>query len=403
METAKTVKGPEKRANFGLWAMVMAVFVLGTAGQARAAGVNIEEIKPLAPVEFLPKSTFEEATQLISEIPFGDETLAYTVRLPKGWTAEEAPPGAQGVENLSRKVLGNLARYVSPQRLNLRSYFTLEALEQTYEISAKNWLINYLFNNGYTLSSLTEHSERDVEAMYVEIQGDTTYAVRLRAFVNGPRIVVARYFVPQEDYQTERVTQAQSIASFTLPHSPEGGIEQSATFAFMDQSYFDYPASWTLSAPTIKSIERMRAMLYTGTIEGKPEGQINVYVTSRLLGVSLSSEVKRYRDKLIDIPGYALGDRIESYDNVTYNKDITFGAMEAYHLNPTPVTMMPYELVVAVMQSADYYYMVTLLTPARTAEFYIWSRNMRAFRIVAETMRLFNTDADYYAPLKEGK
>jgi hypothetical protein len=366
------------------------------------AAVGNLAIEPMAPVDFIPEDQFNAATQLIEDAPLEDQALTFTIRLPKDWTSEEPPPPiVKTPESLSKKVLGELARYVSPPRLHLRSYFTLEALEQTYEISARNWLINYLLNNGHTLSSLKEHSEREVEAMYVEIQGDTTFAVRAKAFINGPRIIIARYYVPQEDFQTERVMQAQSIASFKLPNMQAGGIEQWATFGFLDQSYFDYPVSWTLTAPQIKSIERMRAMLYTGAVEGKPEGQINVYLTSRLLGVSMSDEVKRNRDKLIDIPGYALGERIETY-TVPYHEEISFGAMEAYKLTPTPVTMMAYELVVAVMQGQDYYYMVTLLTPSRDAEFYIWSRNMRAFRVIIETMRRYNADNDdYYGVIKQ--
>lgn len=375
---------------------------IGGAVTSQAAGINVTAIPALTEVEFIPQAEFEAATQLIDETPFGDEALSFQVRLPKDWRAEVAPPGAvKAGDSLSNKVLGELARYVSPSRLDLRSYFTLEALEQSYEISARNWLINYLFNNGQTLNALTEKSEQEVEAIYVDVQGDTTYAVRIKAFVNGPRILLARYYVPQQDYQDERVMQAQSIASLTLPHMDASGIEEKKSYGFLDQSYFDYPVSWTLSAPLIKSIERMRAMLYTGEIEGKPEGQINVYLTSRLLGTELSSEVKRYRDKLIDIPGYALGERIDSYD-VPYSKDISFGVTEAYKLVPTPITMMPYELVVAVMQGDDYYYMVTLLTPARDAEFYTWSRNMRAFRVVVETMRRYNTDNDdYYSVLPQ--
>lgn len=381
--------------------LLIAALVLWPFAGARAAGVDLRSIEPLAVVDHMPEAEFTKKTQLIEEAPFGDEALSFSIRLPKDWTAEVPPPDAKNIEKLSPSMLGELARYVSPSRLTLRSSFTLEALQQTYEVSARNWLINYLLNNGHTLNALTEISEREVEALYVVVDGDITYAVRAKAFINGPRVIVARYFVPQEDYQAERTMQAQALNSFKLLKQQPGGIEKWKTFGFLDQSFFDYPESWTLKAPLIKSIERMRAMLYTGMIQGKPEGQINVYLSSRLLDTSLSAEVERYRDKLIDIPNYAMGPLIDSYD-VPYSKDIDFGAMEAYKLIPQPITMMHYELVVAVMQGRDYYYMITLLTPARDAEFYIWSRNMRAFRVVVETMRRYNTqNDDYYGYLQE--
>ena len=169
--------------------------------------------------------------------------------------------------------------------------------------------------------------------------------------------------------------QAQALASFKLKNRDRQRVEDWETYPFLDQSYFDYPVSWTLSAPMIKSIERMRALLYTGVNSGKPDGQINIYLTSKLLGTSLAEEVQRYKSR-IDIPRYHLEGLIETLD-IPYADDMIFGTTEVYKMTPTPITMVHYELVVSVMEGEDYYYIVALLTPARHEEFYIWSRNMR--------------------------
>lgn len=402
METAKSAQialKPRKKAVLAAFAALL--MVVAAPCPARATVGLLTDIPPLGKVEFVPEAEFDAATQLVESVPYGDETLKYQIRLPKDWTSEDPAPPLKAQEPLSKKVLGELVKYVSPPRLERRSYFIMEALEQTYEVSARNWLINYLIHNGYTLNSLTEYSERAVEAMYVEVHGDMTYAVRTRAFVNGPRVIVGRYYVPQEDFEAERTMQAQVMASLQFPFHPVGGIETWKTFGFLDQSYFDYPVSWTLTAPLIKSIERMSAMLFTGKVEGKPDGQINVYATSRLLDVTLQDEIKRHRDKVINIPGYTLGKRIETIES-PLNKDISFGKIEAYEMNPSAITMIKYELVFAVLQGDDYYYFVSLLTPARSHDFYLWSRNIRAFRVIVETMRRYNTAQDeYYKVLQE--
>ncbi len=400
--TLKTLKARFPAETPRKWLVLSLVLAVAAAlpGLALAGVGDVTDIKPLAEIEYMPEKEFEAATQLIEATPYADEALAFKIRLPKDWKEEEPEPAIKAHDTLSKKILGELAHYVSPSRLELNSYFTLEALEQTYEVSARNWLINYLLHNGNTLSSLTEYSEREVEAMYVEIRKDITYAVRAKAFINGPRVIIARYYVPQDDFQNERTMQAQAMKSLSLPNHPPGGIEKWKSFGFLDQSYFDYPESWTLSAPQIRSIERMRAMLYTGKVEGQPDGQINVYLTSRLLGVPLQEEIKRQRANLTKIQGYKLGNRIEVIDT-KFNKDISFGKIETYELNPDKVTMIKYELVFAVLQGEDYYYFVSLLTPSRTFDFYLWSRNMRAFRIVLETMRRYNTENDaYYQYLK---
>lgn len=385
MKTAKTVN---PRVTPGKWAFLAGLMCLGAlfTAPAKATVGAISDIPALAAVEYMPEKDFDAATKEVSETPFGDKALNFTVRLPKNWTAEVAVPSLDGQEGLSKRVLGEILRYVSPTRLERRSYFTLEALEQTYEVSARNWLINYLVGNGVTINALSEQSERVVEALYVQVHGDSTMAVRVKAIINGPRVVLARYYVPQQDFVGERVLQAQVIASFELPNVPEGGIEKWETYGFLDQSYFDYPASWKLSAPQIKSIERMRASLHTGKVENSPDGQINVYVTSRLLDINLADEIKKYRDSFVKIPGYKLGKRIEEIKS-PYHDNIEWGAMELYELTPDSITMSKYELAVAVLQGDDYYYFIMMLTPARTVDFYVWSRNMRTFRIIAETMR----------------
>jgi hypothetical protein len=46
------------------------------------------------------------------------------------------------------------------------------------------------------------------------------------------------------------------------------------------------------------------------------------------------------------------------------------------------------------MKGSEYFYIMTLITHAREEDFYQWARNMRAFRIMAETMRRFNDGGD---------
>lgn len=364
-----------------------------SVGSALAAGgVDVSKIDPLSPVKFLSSKAFNEKTERITAIPFEEKALSFEVHLPKGWKAELDPPLKIPGGGLSEHVLGEVARYTSPSRFNLRSFFTLEALELTYEIGARDWLINHLLNNGATLNALTEKSASEVEAIYVIVDADTTYAVRIKAIINGSRIILARYFVPQEDYKAERDMQAQVLASFKLTDPEEGGAEKWLSYGFLDQSYFDYPVSWKLSARPIKSIEKMQALLFTGLDNEKPDGQVKIYLTSKLLGTSLAEAVQTYRKK-IGVKGYHLGELIQT-KSFNYDESMVFGASEIYEMVPHPITMMPYELVVSVMESDEYYYIVSMLTPARKMEFYIWARNMEAFRIIVETMRRFNDTSD---------
>ena len=201
--------------------------------------------------------------------------------------------------------------------------------------------------------------------------------------------------------------QAQTVKSFDLVNHEKSGIEQYKTYGFLDQSYFDYPESWTLRGNFVKSIEKMRAYLYRGIDrdeDGKlsdPKGQIRIQLVSKLLETSLTDEIKKFRETL-EYPGYSLGELIDTRE-YNYHGDIVKGRAEIYELEPQEATMQPYELVVSVAEGQDYYYLVSMLTPSRGLEYYEWARNMEAFRIVIESIRrtYLMDDDDYYQQMIE--
>lgn len=372
----------------------------------RVFAAQVQKIEPLAEVEFLPVEDFETQTQLIEETPLQDERLSFSMRLPKDWKAELAPLGKINFDpGINKKVLREVARYVSPPRFNLRSFFTMQVMELTYEIGAGDWLVYTLLRSGSTINAMTEYSAKEAEALYVIVEGDTTYIVRTKVFLNGPRVVMIKYFVPQDDYKAERTMQGQAIDSFDLTNKETNGIEEYKSYGFLDQSYFDYPSSWTLKSNFIKSIERMKAYIYRGIEErddGRitdPDGQIRIHLVSKLLNTRLSDEVKAFRDS-IEYPGYTLGDVIDA-KRYNYHEDMIKGRAEIYALKPQNITMIPYELIVSVSEGEDYYYFVSMLSPSRDLEYYDWARNMEAFRIVVESLRRRDKEKDdYYEAIK---
>ena len=378
--------------------VLLCFIVLAIAVQpntATAVGLNLKNIKPLSPVQFLPLEEFKKNTRVIKDTPYGDDFLSFRVRMPTDWQGSvELASKKEDAGELSKRILGPLARYQSPPKRHLRSFFTLEALNLTYEIGARNWFINYVLTNGLTLEQVGVENKRQVEAIYVEVRGDITYIVRVKVILNGPRMVVARYFVPQELYEEEYVQQAQVIDSFTLTNREEVGVEKLDIYGFLDQSFFDYPVSWTLSAPHITSIDRMKAMLYHSTVKDKLDGQINVYLTNKMTDTTRAKEIALYRDKF-QIENYALGGFIES-PNIEYHKDMSFGTTQVYEMTPQVANMFDYELWVSVLEGAEYFYIISLLTPARQEEFYTWARNVEAYKLVVKGMRRNDDNVDYF-------
>lgn len=378
--------------------MVMAAGLIGLAPQIHAAQINMKNIPPLSEIPAIPENDFLAQTELHKGDPNNDPLIQYEVRLPKGWILEKSSgaAGADAIDSLSKNVLQRVARYVSPAQKHRRAMLSVESLELTYEIGARNWFLNHIRETGYTLEGMNDAQSNngEVMAVYAMVEGDITYVVRARIFINGPRVVLVRYYVPLDLFGEQRPMQAQSLDSFRLVGKKADRIEERNTHGFLDQAYFDYPASWMLSAPRVMNVERMRAMVYAPGTGGKLAGQINLYLTSRYIDTTLPQEVALYR-KNFTLPDYEIGRKIDAV-KIAAHKDMKRAQTEIYELTPQKNYMLDYELWVTVMQSEGFYYILTMITPARDAEFYQWARNAKAYEIVVGTTRQFDPKIDTY-------
>lgn len=400
MSISMTNADRRKSAVIRFFSFILVIAFLATPAHA-AIGVNVGDIPKLKAYQFPPQVEFEKQTKVLaSQNPYDDSYLSYTLRVPKDWgdNIQQAPISkAAGQSLLSSSVLSIIAKYVAKPKNLLRSSITIEAQNMSYEISAKNWFINFIINNGFSLNGLTEKSPREIEAIYIALVNDITYVVRARAIFNGSRLVVVRYYLPQDNYEEEKIMQAQVLASFTLTENSNERIEKQETYGFLDQSYFNYPKSWKLKEKSILSIERMSALLTQETLEERTailEGHIKVNVVSRLLKTTLAQEIEAFR-KDLKIPNYSIGDLLETV-KYEYDPSVKIGKAQIYKLIPDDkVNMQAYEFLVTVMQGDDYFYITSLITPAREQDFYTWAKNMEAARIVNESMRRQNLTMKY--------
>lgn len=376
--------------------LVLSGIVLIMASASQAAPPKESVMKTPT---FMPEQEFEAKTRVFDGVPTGNKALAYQIRLPGDWVLEEATAAsrdAKGVPGMNKIVLERVARYVSPARKHRRSYVHIESQKLDYEIGVRNWFLNYIDSTGIALETISPPDEdKDfVEASYVALEGDITYGVRVKAYINGPHVIMARYYVPLELFKEEHVLQAQGIDSFHLTGKRQNQIEERRTHGFLDQAYFDFPVSWTLRAPKVVAVERLRAMIYTPGVNNKLTGQINVNLTSKFIDTTMANEIAAYR-KQFNLPGYKIGRKIEA-KKLPAHEDMTTTSTEVYQLVPEKNFMLGYELWVTIMESQDYYYIISMITPARKDEFYRWSRNVKAYEITVSTMRQFDEKIDRY-------
>lgn len=391
--------------------LALAMLVAGV-NNVRAEGVDLKDT-PHVKMYPVPE-TFEKDTQIIREIdPYGESLMSYEFRVPKGWGANYQSKSmstvGESVSTMSNSVLSILGRYAGVPKNQLRSHILVEGQGLAYEISAKNWFVNFVLINGFSLTSMTEVSPREVDGLYIEVDKDQTYAVRARVLINGNRLIMMRYYLPQENYNDEKVTQGLTVASFKLSKPVPDTIEKQETYGFLDQSFFNYPASWTLKEKSILSIERMHAVVFQATQQEESvvlDGHIRVDVISKLLKTTLAQEIDAFRAKQ-KIPRYKIGSLIGSIE-YTFDPSVKSGKAQIYRLVPDdPVNMKDYEFAVTVMQGDDYYYITSMISPSREQDYSKWARNMESYRIINQSVRRsrdmlqFDPNDPYFDYLKE--
>ncbi len=381
---------------FAVFALVS--FILPSDGNARR--LHLENIPALEKFEPLTEKEFKAKTRFLESRPNNEDTLEYSLSLPKDWGDDTIFKNLEtGEEALGQNVLGLVSRYMGPPSLeHERAYFTIDAQKLTYEIGVKNWFINHVLVNGLSLLGVDVKNKRELEALYVEVKRDTTYVVRIKVIINGSNIIAARYYVPQAMYDKNKILQAQVVDSFKLKNIDDSPIESLETHGFLNQSYFDYPPSWDLISEPVKSIDKMQATIHHNTVKNKLDGQIDIKVFNKLSTQSRADVIAKFR-KDFSVENYKVDGFIEEVE-AEYHKDMTYGAMQAYELNSELSNMIGYELWMSLSENNDYIYLVYMITPSRDEEFYTWARNVETYRLIVKTARRSNGGKNFFEYIK---
>ena len=199
-------------------------------------------------------------------------------------------------------------------------------------------------------------------------------------------MVLAMYYVPENRWQAEKVLQANSLASFRFLTPETVKVEETRTYAFLDLLRFDYPASWRLLAPNIYSIEAMDAKIVSSQGDSILDGEVDVHVVSTELDTTLAEQVKTVQ-KSVEDKGLVIGRLIEQPDDYKIQDDIYFSRIEIYQANDKDKQLLDYEYWIGVLMEDRYFYIITMLTPSRNTDFYLWARNSEAFKTVVQSLR----------------
>ena len=348
-------------------------------------------IKPMPDIKLLPPEEFEKTSTLYSEIPYGDRALAFEIRVPTIWQKQRDVSLSSA--SVGNKLLGEMIRYYGPAKLDSRSYLSMQAMKLDYTLTAEQWLLQYMISNSYTVQGVKITDNNRAEALYIELDKDVTYVVRMAIHINGKRIIMAKYYLPTQYWDDEKVTQAQTISTFKITNPVEEYVEPMSKYQFLDVAEFLYPETWELKSEPLRSIDRLKVGLISVASEEEVNrkvikslnGKMEVGLSSVYVVEDLSAELRRARGEL-EKSGLFMQSLIELHEDFKINPAFEAAPVEVYNLIDRENSMISYELWFVILQSGDYYYLCYLVTPSRDQDFFVWSRNTQTFRVVMSTL-----------------
>lgn len=375
-----------------IFSLVTSMMFTSTAQAARENDIFKRFKKPMPEIKLMTDAEFEEKTMEVSKVPYGEDVLAFTMRVDKTW--EESEGGGMGNVMLSEKLFQDISTYYGKPTISGRSRLEVQALNIEGTLTAEQWYIKYILEGGFTTEGFVTHNDNKVESLMVIMDRDYSFYLRTMVLINGSKVIMVRYYVPVHYIQAQASMQAQVLASFKLENEKPRVLAEMASYRFLDVIEAQFPKTWKLYPKTMRTADRMEASLVSvkeipGGIGQQPsistQGKVDMLVLSSAVNQSLVAQVDEFK-KYIEGAGMIVGDKIETKNDFTYNESMDFGLTEVYKGIDSSSNLNDYELWYSVMVGGNYYYMMLLLTPSRNEDFGTWADNTQNFKIMVNKL-----------------
>lgn len=376
-----------------VFVFVLSLLLVNFSLSAEAQQIKDQFTAPMPEIEMTPIPAFKKESFITNLDSSSSPELSFNMRIPNGW---KETTKASIDSDIGQKVLSELKSFFGPANLYApRSQITVEAVELDYDYTAERWFIQYLLSNGYNIRGLEAESDTKADALYVYIKDSVSYAVRARAIVNGTKVLFAQYSVPLERYNEEKVNMAHVMNSFNIKKVVEEDVEEMEKYQFLDIAEFQHPVSWKLRSLPIRSIDRMKVELFNireletgwyGEKEQRLDGQIDINLVSIFASETLEEEFELFKTE-VETNGLTMGEVLEERDDFLFTEDFDFVDTKVYSVTGQEGNVVAHELWVTIMLAGEYYYFVTLFTPSRDHDYFLWARNVESYKLVTRNLK----------------
>lgn len=331
---------------------------------------------------------FKKNAKKFADIPYNDTTLEFEIMLPSDWENMSAATDiANDSADLNRKLLGKIGYYQGPVIGSSRPFVNIYAVELEHEITAKEWLENYVLSGGYALQSPAEApSAKNARASYVIFMGLLAFDVTAKVMIHGNTAILVQAGVPLNFKKALAFPQKKIVDSFRMSSPKEGGIEDMKSFTILDALKFNYPASWTIVAPDFKDPLRLTVQLQNRNIAKKIDGVVQFLAVARGADTNIKLEISRLNEHIKLYHKVFVRKMISTGSAPVYSRFV-FSRQEVYSISLTEEGSAEQELWLAALGDREWYTFVYLITPTRTSSPYNWARNIRAFDLIVQSLK----------------
>lgn len=335
----------------------------------------------------LTKEELLDQTRFIEAIdPFNDPYSSYILFVPK--TFISTPDESQKNVHRDGKLIGDIAQFHSQVISGAGSVIKVEAHDLKFNITAKNWLISYLLDFGYSIEGVKEHSEQKAEAIATLFNPkEDDFRDRIVIFKNGSRILMVKYSVPLANWQNEKKLQAAVTKTFKPLKEDKSTVISLYDYDFMGFVNFQYPETWTLTPgkandydrPTLKLMNTRFVPPSDNDFSGKPK---NTYVgligfnmaLYQNINTDLIAETERAKSEIAGM-GFEIGDKLEVTYPLRFPKKASIKALEVYNLKNIKDNNTDFELWLITIKTEEYIFVIYMISPTKSRDFKAWIEN----------------------------
>ena len=381
----KKLDKKQKMIAAGIGALV--VIVIAFLSMPGSTDIQHKTQAPIASnvYEINDEASFIEKTTRQQIMPFNRPDLEFQINVPTNWEIENLSTNI--TPDFSQKILSDIVQIKSPLFVTSRAEINVRSLVLEHEISAKNWLRNYIQSNGYVLhGDVEEKDEKRASAYYSRIENLQNLHVYITVQFTGNMALLAQFVSPLPVKEYLSFLQKRMIDSFQTTLNNNKTIEEKRIFTLIDAIKFEYPVSWEITAPDFRDMSRLSVQILNKNSAGTTEGYIGFIAIRRSRNTDIRKEfdelkkffaekVKIEFSKLIAIERPKVTDRF------------IFSRLERYEAKSTEKLRIPQEIRLLALGDKEWYIFIYMISPTETANLYNWARNSHSFDVIMQSVR----------------